>query len=121
MTYLVWVKSHEKKDEINLAKRVRIRHTHPMTKTNEAKKTKVNLSMFLTLEQVRLLGSLTYKLNESVTSEELEVVRKLRKAIGEYKFKSDYGTKTMKEARRIQSQNAVAWACNPNSETYLSS
>jgi len=92
-----------------------------MINTNQPKKTKVNLSMFLTLEQVSLLGSITYKLNESVTSEELEVARKLRKAIGEYKFKSDYGTKTMKEARRMQSQNAVAWACNPNSETYLSS
>lgn len=37
------VKSHEKKDKINLAKRVRIRHTHPMTKTNETKFTKENL------------------------------------------------------------------------------
>ena len=92
-----------------------------MIKTNEAKKTKVNLSMFLTLEQVRLLGNLTYKLNDSATSEELEVASKLRKAVCEYKFKTDYGTKTMKEARRIQSRNAVAWACNPNSETYLSS
>ena len=98
-----------------------MRHNDPMIKTTESKKRKVNLSMFLTSEQVRLLGDLTYKFNDRLTAEDAKVAQKLRKAIGEYKLKSDYGTKTMVEARRIQSQNAVAWACNPNSETYLSS
>lgn len=92
-----------------------------MIKTTESKKHKVNLSMFLTLEQIRLLGNLTYKLKDGLTSEETEVAKKFHKAVDDYKFKTNYGTKTMVEARRIQAQNMVAWACNPNSETYLSS
>ena len=76
--------------------------------------------MYLTDKQYDLLGSLTYRF-KNATAEEIEVLRKLQKALGEAKLKKEYGTKTVVEARRIQYRNMASWACNPNSETYLSS
>jgi len=91
-----------------------------MITTNQAKKTKYNLSLLLTKDEYQtLLWSL--RTIETNDADKDYLINKLRKSLGEAKLKNDYGTKSVAEARRIRTRNIVSNACNPNSETYLSS
>ena len=97
-----------------------MRHNHLMITTNQAKKTKYNLSLLLTKDEYQtLLCSL--RTIETNDADKDYLINKLQKSLGEAKLKNDYGTKSVAKARRIQAQNMAGWACNPNSETYLCS
>ena len=91
-----------------------------MITTNQAKKTKYNLSLLLTKDEYQtLLWSL--RTIETNDADKDYLINKLQKSLGEAKLKNDYGTTSVAEARRIRTRNIVSNACNPNSETYWSS